>query len=281
MEYMKKNILLIIGAVALACSNNVSGQTKKRSSAETDDPGRNFAKVVLDPGATWMQVCEAADIFADILIADMQDTSSTYSRVHSQEIGYIVIASLTEKYMELMDAGKEVSEKDLSRIVENVDTSIHRWFHNDDNKNRPNLWKDLYYLSNKSAENPVNGYFHLIVDIPTEEHPAPSLYIFFPQSAEKDPYLVFRENPEEPIYDENLRKEDFVLLPDWHRKNENNDGFPMFAGAGPEVIDRMLHNAVMYVVFHSEETPEGEAGEMEVAHIPLEGFQKSWQTYVH
>lgn len=53
----------------------------------------------------------------------------------------------------------------------------------------------------------------------------------------------------------------------------------MFAGAGPEVIDRMLHNAVMYIVFNSEETPEGDPGELEAFRLVLDTFQSSWKAH--
>lgn len=274
---MKRTFFLVITALAaLSCSVRPSKQGAVP--VGISEIARRFSEAISDASATWVQVRDATMPFADSIAAAALDSNDTKRRVNGQKTGYLVMDDLLDKYLAMAREGRDVSEADLERIVDVLNGSIRHWFYDPDEK-RPTLWKDHYYASNNSAEYPVDGYFHLIVDLPTEEHPAPSLYIFFPQSAEKDPYLIFRESTEETAFDENLRKEDVVLLPDWHRKNENNDGFPMFAGAGPEVIDRMLHNAVMYIVFNSEETPEGDPGELEAFRLVLDTFHSSWKAH--
>lgn len=47
--------------------------------------------------------------------------------------------------------------------------------------------------------------------------------------------------------------------------------------AGADVVKKMLVNEVMYLVFRSADTPDGEPGEIETARIMLEPFQRQWK----
>ncbi len=61
------------------------------------------------------------------------------------------------------------------------------------------------------------------------------------------------------------------------KKGEIEGGFPMYAKAGADVVKKMLVNEVMYLVFRSADTPDGEPGEIETARIMLEPFQRQWK----
>ena len=99
--------------------------------------------------------------------------------------------------------------------------------------------------------------------------------LVLPYSAESNPALVFREQLTDSF--NTLDSEDMIVLQNWHKKNEAQDGFPMYAAGGREIVDMMLQNAVMYILFESEETPEGAPGEVEVACLPLDSFQTLWR----
>lgn len=272
---MKKQTLffLLIPAVLLfgACRNRTAEPSEKLDLA---DMVRMFADVLTDPETTWQQLCDVTIPFADSLVSAILDTGDTRHRIVGQEWGYIVIDEMVNKYLDLQAEGKDVSEQTLNKTVEQLHSAINQWFH-DAGETRPNLWKDQYYESNKSAEMSVADYFHLIVDIPSPAHPEPTLHIFFPYSAESNPALVFREQLTDSF--NMLDSEDMIVLQNWHKKNEAQDGFPMYAAGGREIVDMMLQNAVMYILFESEETPEGAPGEVEVACLPLDSFQTLWR----
>lgn len=265
---MRQIVFLFLLAAAAGCTPGQQGkETERVTFSETM---RRAVDALTDSAATWQQICDAVVPASDSLIAAMLNTDNTRKRVHGQEWGYVLIEGFLEKYCELDAKGEMVSESSMVKILGDLSVAINQWFF-DDSGDRPVLWKDHYYASNQSAEMPVSGFFHLMVDLPTENHPDPTLHIFFPQSAKGSPALIFGSSDD---YVPNI--DNLLTLERWHKKNEAQDGFPMYAGGGAELVEKMLHNAVVYILFESEDTPEGEPGEWETACLPLTSFQEMW-----
>ncbi len=147
-------------------------------------------------------------------------------------------------------------------------------------QSRTNIWRDHYYVSNKNAEEPSNGFFHIMVSVPTPAQPAPNLYIYYPESAEGRPAITFREHLDNDLVDDKFDVHDIVTLQDWYKKDEVEKGFPMYATADEDVVEKMLCNSVMYLLFQSRPASEGAPGEVEIARLHLEPFQIMWQELV-
>ena len=264
--------LPILLLVCIGC-----GPKKQQNKPHTmREVGEYALSVLMDSTSTWKEVIEAVNPLVDSLSMAAIDENDLRRRLSAQELGYIVIESIVDKYINLQEGGEKVSEDDLNRVVGSTRSAICSWFY-DDTSDLPHIWRDHYYVSNKSADKPVNGYFHIMVSVPTDENPQPSLLVFYPESAEDMPAIIFREHEEDQAFDDEYDMRDIIVLEAWSRKDELEDGYPMYASAGPEVVEKMMSNAVMYLLFRSAETESGDPGELEVASVSLEPFHTIWK----
>lgn len=270
---MKKALLLSLVLISLV-SCSTSG--RKDNNASLDELTKCALTALSDSSTTWKQTFGYVNPLADSLIASAKDDGDLKRRMLGQKFGYLIMDMTIDKYADLKSAGEEVSESELNRIVEGLYDAMSCWFY-DDTSDSPYFWRDHYYVSNKTAENPVDGYFHLMVTVPTKENPEPELHVFYPESAESMPMILFRDNETDDVPVEDLDKADSIILEDWAKKGEIEGGFPMYAKAGADVVKIMLVNEVMYLVFRSADTPDGEPGEIETARIMLEPFQRQWK----
>jgi len=146
------------------------------------------------------------------------------------------------------------------------------WFYSEDDI-LPCIWRDHYYTCNQNADNPVDGYFHIMITLPTEEDPAPSLQIFYPMAAEGNPYIMFAGLDNQ----DNSNKQEVIQLKDWQPKDSIAMGYPMYAEADVEIVNKMLKNDAMYLMFTSEATADGAPGETEIARVNLQPMQRIWE----
>lgn len=235
--------------------------------------------VTADSLSTWQDVMNATTPVIDSIILDATDEVDLKKRMLGQELGYLVMEAITDKYLDLKAHGESASSEELDRIVSDLQGALCCWFYSEDER-LPHIWRDHYYVSNKNAEEPSNGFFHIMVSVPTPAQPAPNLYIYYPESAEGRPAIIFREHLDNDLVDDKFDVHDIVTLQDWYKKDEVEKGFPMYATADEDVVEKMLCNSVMYLLFQSRPASEGAPGEVEIARVHLEPFQIMWQELV-
>ena len=266
----KLDILLFAIIILFSCGTEI----QKHNSVSVADLSQKVQTVLTDKASTWEDVTEAVNPLIEEITQAATDEKDLERRMMGQEFGYKTIKLTINKYIDLMSEGHDVASDELDLMTDKIQEAINVWFY-DNSSERPYLWRDQYYVSNKSGNNQVNGYFHIMVFLPTTNNPNPSLLIFYPDTAEGMPAIIFKANAEEEINDD----DDLIMLDNWTAKNESQEDIPMYAFAGTDVVQEMLTNATMYLLFRSGNNPDGEPGETEVARIPLATFQEQWKIH--
>ena len=273
-----KRILFVVAVCMCAMS---CGQTTKKASPKTlDQLHREFVDVMLDSTASWKQVTDVVYPFADSVCVAAADEVSLKNRMFGQEWGYMTIELMSEKYAELNDAGKDADYDDVTKILGQIADGMMLWFYSEDEQ-LPHLWRDHYYVCHQHSEEPTNGFFHLMVTVPTEERPEPTLRIFYPDSAEGSPFIVFTKYKEDGGVEEDEKSRDLIQLENWSPKDSAEEGYPMYAIGDASVVEKMLNNDVAYLMFVSGESANGDPGETEIARLGLGSFQELWKKIVH
>lgn len=272
MNRLRSSLSLILLLIILWSCGNTKG-LKAYGSLNT--LYKDFISVMLDSTSSWKQVIDVVYPFTDSVCVAAVDESSLRNRMFGQEWGYTIIEALTEKYEELEEIGKEVNYDDLSKVLRKISDAATAWFYAP-NEELPHIWRDHYYVSNKSAKEPVNGFLHIMVTMPSEEHPEPTLQIFYPESAGSHPAIIFRERLADKVIDEDFDMKNLIVLDNWSAKNEVEQGMPMQASADESIVSKMLSYPVMYLIFQSEDADDGTPGEIEVARVLLQPMQTLW-----
>ena len=272
-----RRIICIITTLltVLSCGN----AQKKGGNNNLFEMMQVLSVVTADSLSTWQDVMNATTPVIDSIILDATDEVDLKKRMLGQELGYLVMEAITDKYLDLKAHGESASSEELDRIVSDLQGALCCWFYSEDER-LPHIWRDHYYVSNKNAEEPSNGFFHIMVSVPTPAQPAPNLYIYYPESAEGRPAIIFREHLYNDLVDDKFDVHDIVTLQDWYKKDEVEKGFPMYATADEDVVEKMLCNSVMYLLFQSRPASEGAPGVVEIARVHLEPFQIMWQELV-
>lgn len=266
--------VMILSICAISC-----GQTPEKSAPRTmEQLYHEFVDVMLDSTANWDQVTAVTYPFADSVCAAATDASSLKNRMIGQKWGYAIIDLMIEKYCDLTDAGEDANYDDVHKVVANLSESTSVWFYDPDER-LPNIWRDHYYMSNKTSEEPSEGFFHIMVTLPTKEQPEPTLRIFYPESAADMPAIIFREHSGDNVVDDDLDMKKFIVLDNWYEK-EVEEGMPMRASADEEVVKMMLSHPVMFLLFQSGNAPDGTTGEAEVAKVNLVPLHDLWKEHV-
>lgn len=272
-----RRIICIITTLltVLSCGN----AQKKGGNNNLFEMMQVLSVVTADSLSTWQDVMNATTPVIDSIILDATDEVDLKKRMLGQELGYLVMEAITDKYLDLKAHGESASSEELDRIVSDLQGALCCWFYSEDER-LPHIWRDHYYVSNKNAEEPSNVFFHIMVSVPTPAQPAPNLYIYYPESAEGRPAIIFREHLDNDLVDDKFDVHDIVTLQDWYKKDEVEKGFPMYATADKDVVEKMLCNSVMYLLFQSRPASEGAPGVVEIARVHLEPFQIMWQELV-
>lgn len=270
---MKKLIPIAIIFALLFASCHQHRQKSERASQPTFQ--KTFFEIILDSTATWGQITEAATAFVDSLVIIAADESNGKNRLAAQQWGYMAIELLYETYEEMTAVGKEVNYDDLPPLLERIIDAASIWFYSEDEQ-LPHIWRDHYYVCHQEAENPINGFFHIMVTLPTKERPEPSLEIFYPDAADDVPVLIFSKYLKDGSAEEDYDNQEIIPLFDWDKKEEVQEGFPMHAKAGASIVQKMLQYDVLYLVFRSSISPDGDPAETEIARLALKPFQDKW-----
>ena len=234
-----------------------------------------FEDVINDTTATWEQVIKMASIYMDSISVYTSDENNLKHRLLGQDNGFIVIGLLNDKFEEMVDAGKEADYDDILTLLDRFYDIEGVWFYSDDEL-VPHIWRDHHYISHKDSDNPIHGYFHIMVTFPCEAYPEPTVQIFYPDDADKEPIIGFCKYLPNSAKDDPDNRETFHL-DNWSKKNEVEDGYPMYAIGGKDMVEKMLHYDVMYLMFLSGVSKFGDEPELELSRIELEHFQMKWK----
>lgn len=267
--------ILVICACATCCSQGA----KKNTPATLSQLHRTFVDVMLDSTSSWNQIVSAVHPFADSLCAAATDENNLKNRMYGQEWGYMTIELLIESYSDLVAAGEDVNNDDLETVISQITKAATKWFYSP-GEQLPHIWRDHYYVSNKSAEKPTNGFFHLMVTLPSQERPKPTLQIFYPENAVGRPAIIFRDNLDDQVVDDDFYMKNLIELDNWYETDEVEEGMPMQASADETVVEKMLAHQVMYLLFQSDTAADGTSGEIEVARVNLAPFQSIWKEHI-
>ena len=270
---MKRIIILFVILFCFFSCGQSQKKTVYRSCQELEEA---FDSLAMDPNATWDEIVSFANLFADTLAIRANDSENLRNRIMAQDNGYMLIAFVTDKYDELKSAGKDVNYDDVPKLLDKLIGIESIWFYEEDEK-VPHVWRDHYYVSHQDSEQEVFGYFHIMVTLPCEVLPEPTVQIFYPESAEEDPILVFSKYLSGDTIEEDPDQR-VVIHPDsWAKKDELEEGYPMYAKLGAETVEKMLNYDVLYLMFQSGVSPIGDPGRTEIARLSLNSFQAIWK----
>ena len=271
--------ILTITAIC-TCVLSCGQSPRKTASGTLDQLHQQFVDVMLDSTASWKQVTDLVYPFVDSPCVAVADENNLKNRMFGQQWGYMTIELMSEKYAELNDAGKDADYEDVTKILGRIADGLMLWFYSDDEL-LPHVWRDHYYVCHQHAEETTNGFFHLMVTIPTEDQPEPTLRIFYPDAAEGSPIIVFAKYIDNESVEEDEDSRDLVRLENWSPKDSIEDGYPMYAVGDASIVEKMLHNDVAYLMFQSGVSANGDPGETEIARLSLNSFQEKWKEIVH
>lgn len=260
--------LLLVGIVlAFSCGSN-------KTVVPEPSPFMLAAEVLSDSTSSWQLVREVTLPLCDSICNAITDESNLKRRMSGQEMAYDIMDAAIDSYLSHKEAGEDIPEQEILDIINPLQAALNQWFYSPDER-LPHIWKDHFYVSYKDSENPMRGFFHLIITLPTQEHPEPEFHVFYPESAADRPAFVFKEQ-----YGEDINGDDDIVFPDeWYYKNELGDERPMYARAGEHVVKMLLSHPTMYLLFESADTPDGTPGTFELASLQMAPMWTLWRDH--
>lgn len=227
-----------------------------------------------DSTTTLEQVQEAFNPIIDRLWTESGDLGDLDKRLSAQKESLIYVYALASWFDTQLEMGHNVTAKSINEILDPLTTIGSQWFCNPDGK-YPYIWRELYYSSNRGSEDPIDGYFKVMVIFPDADNPAPSAHIFFPMMAESSPRLYFSNYSDRAIGEMDYLHQETVDF-DEDQWNPRHDDIPMAVFGGKELVEKMLKYDVMYLAFQSSPTQSGGPGETEIAMMPLHSFHMAY-----
>lgn len=270
----------IIPLITLLATLMVLPQScRQNGSKSTAGAKSRCLDVLLDKKATSTQIKEAVIPWADSLKAFAVDKASLKARLSAQQFAFMTIQLLSEQADRLEKSGDPIPYEELNHMMGQLLDASSQWLYTVE-EGIPCIWRDIYYVSNQNASEPVNGYFHIMYLLPTNAESGPELHIFFPDSAVDSPALLFRNHIDYDTMEEDVENQELIPLENWSEKNELEDGYPLYASVESPIAEKMLEYDLMYLLFRSGSTPEGEAGENEIARLELAYFRDKYAEVV-
>lgn len=234
----------------------------------------SIQSVFEDTSSSPKELLSALTPFIDSLLTLARDENNQRNRIAAQILSYQAIELLSDRCGNDNDDEAEVPA--MNNMASRLLDAIGQWFYSEE-EGVPYIWQDLYYVSKKDSDNPINGYFHIMVLLPTEDRPDAELHVFFPDNAASMPYLAFTKFRDAKSLDEDYENVVSVQFDSWHKKDEIEEGYPLYGVAGQDVVDLMLNQDVMYLWFSNSENPDDD--DIEAARISLSYFQKKYREY--
>ena len=250
------------------------GRNARQAASGTRAPASCF-EVLLDSTSTFQQVREAVLPWADSLRRAAADTVSLQTRMTAQQYAYVTIEMLAVKIGRLGKAGEDIPYEEFNDMMNPLLEAVNLWLYTTED-GLTSVWRDMYYASDQSAGSPVESYFHIMVVLPDDVDSEPELHIFFPESARENPGLLFRKYKDLETLEEDEDSQILIPLEEWYRKGELDAGYPMYASAGADVVEKMLEYDLMYILFSGGSTLDGSVGTNEMARLGLMYFQDKY-----
>ena len=236
-------------------------------------------KMLQDSTSTLEQVQEAFIPVLEQLWEDSGDLNDLDKRLSAQKKSLILTQAVAEWFDRQLSIGNNVTAKSINKILDPLTAIGSQWFCNPDGE-YPYIWRELYYVSNRESEDPIDGYFKIMIVLPCEKDPSPSAHIFFPMMAAGAPRLYFSVYSDPAIAEEDYSLQEIVDIEDSDWKQRHDD-LPMTVFGGKEIVEKMLQYDVMYLAFRSSPTKSGGPGETEIAMMPLRSFQQSYDAVLN
>lgn len=250
------------------------GRKARQAASGTRAPASCF-EVLLDSTSTFQQVRAAVLPWADSLRRAAADTVSLQTRMTAQQYAYVTIEMLAAKIGRLGKAGEDIPYEEFNDMMNPLLEAVNLWLYTTED-GLTSVWRDMYYASDQSAGNPLESYFHIMVVLPDDVDSEPELHIFFPESAQENPGLLFRKYKDLETLEEDEDSQVLIPLEEWYRKGELDAGYPMYASAGADVVEKMLEYDLMYILFSGGSTLDGSVGTNEMARLGLMYFQDKY-----
>ena len=250
------------------------GRKARQAASGTRAPASCF-EVLLDSTSTFQQVRAAVLPWADSLRRAAADTVSLQTRMTAQQYAYVTIEMLAAKIGRLGKAGEDIPYEEFNDMMNPLLEAVNLWLYTTED-GLTSVWRDMYYASDQSAGSPVESYFHIMVVLPDDVDSEPELHIFFPESARENPGLLFRKYKDLETLEEDEDSQVLIPLEEWYRKGELDAGYPMYASAGADVVEKMLEYDLMYILFSGGSTLDGSVGTNEMARLGLMYFQDKY-----
>lgn len=250
------------------------GRNARQAASGTRAPASCF-EVLLDSTSTFQQVRAAVLPWADSLRRAAADTVSLQTRMTAQQYAYVTIEMLAAKIGRLGKAGEDIPYEEFNDMMNPLLEAVNLWLYTTED-GLTSVWRDMYYASDQSAGSPVESYFHIMVVLPDDVDSEPELHIFFPESARENPGLLFRKYKDLETLEEDEDSQVLIPLEEWYRKGELDAGYPMYASAGADVVEKMLEYDLMYILFSGGSTLDGSVGTNEMARLGLMYFQDKY-----
>lgn len=255
------------------------GQKQKVHNNTFDELTEEFDNILTDSTSTWEEVTNVANVFVDSLIVLAGDKYNLRNRLIAQDNGYLTIHHIMEKYEEMSAKGEPANYDDIPPLLDKISDAVNEWFYSADER-IPNIWHDHYYVSHQESENPVAGYFHIMLTLPCEELPEPTLQIFYPETAEDDPILIFSKYLNNDDVREDPAKGETIHPEQWTKKGELETNLPMHFNLGPDAVKKMLDFDVLYLMFRSGVSGDEYPSEVETARLALAPLQAKWNEII-
>lgn len=272
---MKNATIIALLATVLFLPLSCKQSTHKAATNANPGMKNECLTLLTDTTATFEQIQAAVLPWADSLRAAAVDSTSQQARLFAQQFAFVTIDLLAEQVNRLERTGHPVPYQDLNALMSPLLDAASQWLYTTED-GLPCIWRDMFYVSNQKADEPVDGYFHIMVLLPDEATAEPELHIFYPESAVDMPALLFRKYSSLETLEEDADNQELIPLEGWYKKGELEAGYPVYATAGADIVEKMLEYDLMYLLFRSGTTPNGEAGENEMARIDLMYFQDKY-----
>lgn len=240
-----------------------------------EDIQEEMLDVLLDKTTSADRLTDVMTQYGEYLEIAADNLDNIDMRVDAQRRSMLTISLLLEKFAQMDSLGLEISHAQMDSCLSRLVEVSSKWYYVE-NEIRPVIFREVYYNSYQNTDNPVPGYFRILVYLPAEQYSEPSVRLFYPQTAESDPYILFTGEEVNGVPVGGWGKQDIVGANTLEKKNAKGDGTPMNDLFGPDFLEKMLNNKHMYITFNSEKPASGIPGDLETAHLELSFFQDKY-----
>ncbi len=270
---MKTFCALFLVAILLGCGHPQKIENENYSFSGL---ASGIQSVFDDTSSNPKELLSALTPFIDSILILAQDENNQRNRIAAQHLSYLAIELLSDRCGN--DIADEADVQAMNNMASRLLDATGQWFYSEE-EGVPCIWQDLLYVSKKDSDNPINGFFHVQVLLPTEERPDAELDVFFPDNAASIPYLSFTKFLDGGLMDEDYENVVSVPFDNWYKKDAVEVGYPLYGVAGQDVVDLMLSQDVMYLMFSNSENPAD--NDIETARISLGFFQQKYKEIRH